>query len=107
MKKVNVKEFVKNHKKAIVMGVAGVGLTAGGVIIFKNVRGVIKTAAKEVDTLRPDVLINDAFLTVEYADGKIGVLKDSTGVIERLVDSGLMDVHQVAEALEYLTPKMD
>lgn len=120
MKKVNVKEFVKNHKKQIACVTIGVGVgVVGGIAVYKirinslnkqitsntGMLNAIKNEIKEATTLRSDVRIKDAFMTVEYVDGDIGIIKDSTGVIEKLVDDGLMDVHQVAEALEYLTPK--
>lgn len=102
MKKVNVKEFVKNHKKAIAMGVAGIGLTAGGVIIFKRFKGASETkylfkgfakktfTHSDLEELKQDVKLVDAFATVMYEDGSVGITGDIVGLVDKAVADGLI-----------------
>ena len=118
MKKSKMREFVKTHKKQIACATIGLGVGAvGGFAIYKirlnslnksitaNMGAIdaIKNELKSTTTLRPDIAIKDAFMTVEYVDGDIGIIKDIP--IEKLMNDGILNVQKVADALEHLTPK--
>lgn len=97
----NIKQFYKNHKKAVIFGGAAIAVV-GGIVIFKriNAKTVAKIAcetAKKGNSLKPIVLHPTEKLKMLGFDG----IDDYGGVFESMTDYGLKvkDLGNLGEAM--------